>query len=221
MQAQRGHTSRWLLLLVINLCCWVNFAGAADVQESAAAVLKKSAEHVQGALGWQLRFRVEYYAGGQEKTGGYHGDLLLGQGDQFRLTIPGQTYLSDGVTLWQYSQTQSQVLIKNVADMQGSMHPSEALFRYLRCQPLTVHQQTVQGIQVYELTLDPSQQMEGYQSLVVWLNAQTYEPYRLEMVDGTGTKVIYYILNLQKNPEFSQQTFHFESSSDIDEIDMR
>ncbi|HSQ42841.1 MAG TPA: outer membrane lipoprotein carrier protein LolA [Fibrobacteraceae bacterium] len=151
----------------------------------------------------------------------YQGSLSLGNGDRFHLRLPGQEICSDGATLWQYSVTQHQVLIKNSADMEGGLHPSEMLFRYLRCKPMNIRQDKFQGVPVHILELDASQQIKSLTSMEVWLKDSDQTPVKLITVDKTGSSVIYSISNLRKNSTLNDQTFQFQAPAGVEEIDMR
>ena len=65
---------------------------------------------------------------GREKKSG---SLQLMPGDKFRLTIGSTEWISDGHTYWQYNEKTSQVIIKNLLDVDLSMHPSQMIKTYL------------------------------------------------------------------------------------------
>jgi len=205
-----------LILLLAFTFASLSWASEAD------DILKKSGDRFQKFPHWSLKFSVELrMSGSNEVAGGYQGELLLGRGDHFRLSLPGQVYSSDGITLWQYSQAQKQVMIKNLADLQGGMHPSEALFRYLKCKPISMTRITADGIPVYALKLDPAGQVKSFVSMEVWLRQSDETPVKIVTVDRTGTSTTYHISNLQKNSVTTDADFRFETPKGVEEVDMR
>ena len=184
-------------------------------------LLRKSGEKFHSAKYWSLHFSVEASLAKEKKSAQYAGDLLLGPEDRFHLTIPGQEYVSDGATLWQFNQAQKQVMVKNVADLQGALHPSEALFRYLKCKPISVKTGTDNNEPLQIIQLDPKGQVKGFTAMEVWLKKSDLTPVRLITTDNTGTISIYRITNLLANPPLQDKDFRFQAPEGVEEIDMR
>jgi len=207
--------TRSLHLILSLIFASTLFAGEAD------ELLKKSAETFRQAQGWSFTFVLESGVQGEAPRGTAKGSLLIGSGDRFRLEMPGQQVISDGVTLWQYNPTRAQVLIRNVADQKDNMHPSEALFRYLKCKPLSVAKVQMNGESVHHMKLDPKGQIKGYTQMEVWLRSTDYTPVQIVAIDKSGTKNLYRISQLKKNPQLAKDAFRFVVPADVDEVDMR
>jgi outer membrane lipoprotein-sorting protein len=209
----------------MNLRKFVLFAGlflynvgfAADP----AAVMKQSADRFKGAKYWSFDFQVLSFIPGNADTLRYKGEIMLGKNDQFHLRIPGQEYVSDGITLWQYTPSQKQVMVKNIVDLQGGMHPSEALFRYLKCKPVSMKDSVLEGVPVHAMVLDPKGQVKQFTAMTVWLKVKDQTPMRLQMTDRTGAMMIYKIANLRKDPPLKDADFHFVVPTGVEELDMR
>jgi len=208
-------------LKVIFFALSISVLSLVHAAESPDSVLALSASTLKSAAVWSLDFQVDVRDAAGKLQSSSKGSLLLGSGDRFRLRIPGQEYTSDGISLWQYTQAQKQVLIKSLADLEGAMHPSEALFRYLRCKPVALSKAQMQGKTYHLLKLDPAGQMKGYTALDVWLTEDKAMPVQLAMKDGAGSVISYRISNLLKNPQVTDSDFKFKSKGDIEEIDMR
>lgn len=184
-------------------------------------LLAKSTERFQSAKIWAMEFRVENrLADGSVQTV-YKGELAIGSGDRFLLKLPGQKYVSDGITLWQVNDAQKQVVVKNTTDLDGGMHPSEVIFRYQKCKPVRVGKASFQGVPVHTVALDPTGQVKGFKSMSVWLKESDQTPVRIETLDNTGSTSIYEITKLRKNPDLGKDPFRYTPSADVEEIDMR
>lgn len=206
---------RRMAILGLLFSAMFTWAGEAD------NVLHQSGERFKSAKYWTLNFNMSVGSASTGTKSGYKGELLLGPNDKFRLKVPGQQYTSDGLTLWQYVVAQKQVMVKNVADLQGALHPSEALFRYLKCKPISMTKQTQQGIAIYVMKLDPTGQVKGFTGMEVWLKVSDQTPIRLTTTDRTGTTATYDISDLTPNPPLKDADFKFVTPEGVEEIDMR
>lgn len=186
-----------------------------------AQVLQKSGDRFRGAEFWSFDFQMLSFLPGQGDTVKFKGELKLGKGDRFRVNIPGQEFVSDGINLWQYSKTQKQVMIKSVMEMKGGLHPSEALFRYLKCKPLTMHDSVYEGVPVHVMKLDPQGQVKQFTGMTVWLKHSDQTPMRLETIDKGGGMMVYKISNLRRNPPLKDADFRFVTPPGVEEMDMR
>ena len=111
------------------------FAGPAD------SVMALSKKWFDSGKAWSLNFRARVDYAGSPESGFQSGDLLVTSGDMFRLRMAGMAIYSDGKNFWQWNKEQKQVLLKLLEDMESNVHPSELLFKYLQCKPLSMKQQ--------------------------------------------------------------------------------
>jgi outer membrane lipoprotein carrier protein len=187
----------------------------------AESILAKSGERLKSAKIWSMDFRVESRVSDGSVQAAYKGDFLLGSGDRFRLRLPGQHYYSDGISLWQYNELQKQVMIKNSVETDGGMHPSEVMFRYLKCKPLSLSKGVFQGVPVHIIQLDPKGQVKAFTAMEVWLKESDQTPVKIVTTDKTGSTTLYEITNLRKDPNLGDSAFRFVATKDVEEIDMR
>ena len=189
-------------------------------KQDGVKLLAKSAQVLQKSRHSSLEFQVQVVDALKNQQNPQKGSLLLGPNNQFVLEMPGQKYYSDGITLWQYSEVQQQVLIKNIVDLDGAFHPSEVLFKYLQCPVLAAQRTQLQQEPVVQLSLDPRQQLKGFQKLTVWLN-NSHLPVQILLHDTSDNIITYKISNVRTNVAVTAHTFKFPASDDVDEIDMR
>jgi outer membrane lipoprotein carrier protein len=218
MPVQReNHMNKFLkTLILLTLTAFTSVFSSEATQ-----VLSKSAEYFNKAKNVSLDFTVKVHYEVTDETKNYTGDILIGQKDHFRLRIPGMLMMSDGVNLWQHNIDQKQVLVKSLLDMENSFHPSEMLFRYLRCQPLDIQKKTHNGKAVYLLKLDPKNQIKSMTAMEVWLLASDYSPVRLKTTDVSGNTSWYEISNMARDIKVSDSDYEFKTPAGVEEIDMR
>lgn len=78
----------------------------------------------------EMEFSLEIYWSVREKTEKKKGKLALSGEDNFDLTLDKSQWVSDGVTVWQYSSKSEQLVIRSFLDMDFSLHPSTMFERF-------------------------------------------------------------------------------------------
>jgi len=206
---------------VFLLLCFL-FVGVMPLYASSADdVLQKSKAWFKTGTSWSLDFDVKVYPAGSPDVSQQKGSLLVGEKNKFRLSVSGITFISDGVSLWQWNIEQRQVLIKSIEDLSSALHPSELLFKYLNCRAISVREEQWKKKKVYVLTLDPAKYGDQFKAMEVWLSAKDYSPVRLFTVDHIDNASQYEISNLKIVKKTTLADFTFKSSKEIDEVDMR
>ena len=189
--------------------------------ETPASVLKKSSDFFNSANSLSLKFKVKVYYEVTEETDEYDGDLLLGKGDEFRLNIPAMSLYSDGVSLWQHNIGPKQVVVKNLLDMDGKLHPSEILFQYLKCTPTKLEKKKIDKKDMYVLTLDTKNKIASLEYLEVWLDPKTYAPIRMKTIDVSKNTFWYDIGSIKRNLDVNSTDFEYKAIDGVELIDMR
>lgn len=202
-------------LAILFLCVQAAFA------LSASEAMEKSKVWFKSSKAWSFKFRAESFLAGEPSSNIQKGDLLVGEGNRFRLSIPGITFISDGESLWQWNIEQKQVLIKAVADLESSLHPSELLFKYLNCKALSLKEESWKSKKVYVLKLSPDQYADQFAEMEVWLSDKDFSPVRLYTVDVMGNSTWYDVSEWKTLKNVDKEKFKFKSSPGVDEIDMR
>lgn len=188
---------------------------------TADEAMAKSKAWFSSSKSWSFDFSVETVMANSPGVGSQRGSMLVSEGDKFRLSIPGITFISDGVNYWQWNEQQNQVLIKLVEDLESKMHPSELLFKYLNCKALSIKETSWRNGKVWALSLSPSAYAGQFVEMEVWLSQKDFSPVRLFTVDEVGNSSWYDISKLKVVKKVSDADFTFKASPGIDEIDMR
>lgn len=197
------------------------FAAVSAFAQTPASVMEKSSAWFRGSKGWELDFRATVQYANSPEIASQSGELLVGDKNKFRLSIPGISFYSDGVSLWQWNKEQKQVLIKAVADLPSTLHPSEMLFKYLNCKATAMKKAVWKSQSVYVLTLDPSKYGKDFTAMEVWLSSTDYSPMRLFTTDPMGNETRYDVSNIRKMQKIADSEFKYKSAKGVDEVDMR
>ncbi len=112
---------RIMILLFLTL----SLAVPAAAQKELTALLDKIRNEPV-----EMTFSLEIYWSIREKSEKKKGNLLLAGEDNFDLSLDKSRWVSDGVTVWQYSDKSDQLVIRSFMDMDFSLHPSTMFDRF-------------------------------------------------------------------------------------------
>ena len=197
------------------------FAVVPVMSMTADEAMEKSKAWFKSGKAWNLTFRVQVFYVDSPEIASQDGKLLVAEGDRFVLDMAGIKFYSDGESLWQHNVEQNQVLIKAVEDLSSSLHPSELLFKYLKCKAKSIYEGEFGGEKLWVLKLDPSKYAGQFTQMEVWLSKKDFSPKRLFTVDPSGNGSWYNIVNLKVMKKVSAEDFRYKPIKGVDEIDMR
>jgi outer membrane lipoprotein carrier protein len=99
--------------------------------KTAPPILKIIQEKYSGKATFEAEFDVTIFWAVREKEEKRSGRLTVAPGDKFRVESSTTVWVSNGVTYWQYSRKNNQVLVKRLLDVDISMLPSSLIAEYL------------------------------------------------------------------------------------------
>lgn len=208
-----GFFQRFFLAAII--ACSGVFAASAD------SVMALSKKWFDSGKGWEFNFKLRIDYAGVPETGYQAGKVLVADKDRFRLQMSGLSIYCDGKNFWQWNKDQNQVLLKLLEDMESEMHPSELLFKYLSCKPLSMKTETVGKEKAYVITLDASKYGKNFSGMEVFLREKDASPVRLVTTDPVGNVSTYEISNLKRRDKLEPAEFVLKPEAGVDLIDMR
>ena len=203
------------LMLAVSALAVNAFAAPAD------SVMALSKKWFNSGKAWSFDFQVRVDYAGSPATGHQSGNLLVTGKDMFRLQLQGMAIYCDGTNFWQWNQEQNQVLLKLLEDMESNMHPSEILFKYLQCKPISMKQDKIGKKTANVITLDASKYGKDFSEMEVWLSTKDASPMRLVSIDRLGNASNYEISNLKKLDRVNRDDFVLKPAKGVDIIDMR
>ena len=204
-----------ILMLAVSALAVNAFAAPAD------SVMALSKKWFDSGKAWSFGFQVRVDYAGSPATGYQSGNLLVTGKDMFRLQLQGMAIYWDGTNFWQWNQEQNQVLLKLLEDMESNMHPSEILFQYLQCKPISMKQDKIGKKTANVITLDASKYGKDFSEMEVWLSTKDASPMRLVSIDRLGNASNYEISNLKKLDRVNRDDFVLKPAKGVEIIDMR
>lgn len=144
------------------------------------------------------------------------GTLRAGHDGRFRLTMPGQEVVSNGILYWSYSVENQQVLVDSVADL-GSWNPLTLLYdpeRVYQCRS----QETVGGL--YELELEAIDSFVVPQSFILRVDRGGLSPKSLSYYDDNDSRIEVWINDFSQPLQVTDSVFEFHPGPGVEVIEI-
>lgn len=218
-----AHSLGWKAL-VLALAASSMLGHAADPESppsEAKAWLQEVAGPWRAAENWELRFSARVTSPHSRSPEHFQGDLWVGDSVRFRLEIPSGTYVSDGITFWEYHPSTKQVIIRSPQDLSGRALPGRLLFDLLAATPTRCDSLRVDGKPFIRLGLEPTAHTGQLDSITVWIDAEKRRLSEVATVDANGGQTRYAIQSLKLGISPPDARFRFEPPRKSEIVDMR
>jgi len=144
------------------------------------------------------------------------GTLQAGREGRFRLTMPGQVLVSDGIQYWSYSVENEQVLVDSVAKL-GDWNPLTLIYdpeKVYGCINQKVAEETLEFdmVALDSLTLP--------QQFLMRVHRTGYVPYNLVYYDDNGSRIALHISDFRRPSVLPDSLFEFHPDPGVEVIEM-
>lgn len=195
----------------------VLFAGQAYAQASPSAA--EVARDLQARYGNLSTLSADF-------TQSVGGESLRGsiqvKGEAFRLTIPGQTLVTDGSTLWSYSDEERQLRIQSYDPADVGFQIGQLFTDYLSVFRATgASKATIGGVQHDVLALRPREAGSSVRDVTLYARSSDGVPTRIRVHDVNGATLAFDLRNVRLNPSIPQSRFRFEAPRGAEVVDLR
>ncbi len=133
------------------------------------------------------------------------GILWAGQNGLFRLSLPGQEMVSNGILYWSYSQENQQVLVDSIVKM-GDWDPLTILYdpeNIYKC----LSEETSESNVTFDLQANDS--LTEPSSFRLTVSNTNYIPRSLEYRDASGSRIFIDIKQFEPEAEIPDSIFNF------------
>lgn len=147
---------------------------------------------------------------------------LTVQGDAFRIELPDQVLVSDGVTLWSYSSQDNQVVVQDYRDEDIGFSIGQLFTDYLAVfRPTGVTRATFEGVRHDVLALVPRGAGSSVQDATLYVRSTDAIPTMVRVHDVNGQTLAFDLRNVRLNPRLADGTFTFRAPTGTEVIDLR
>ena len=210
----------FLLFIIMSLC----FAPAVTNANSKRAkeIIKKVQKKYKELQSLKADFEQEFIWQLAGETQTVKGLLYLSGGNHYRIETDTQTIVSNGTTVWIYSEADNQVIIDSMDKSGENPLPKDLLFQYSEeYKPEFAGEEKFNGEKTYVLNLLPKDEDAFITSMKIWVDASSWLTIKVEQVDINENVNTYIIGNIKENLQLEDSLFNFEIPEDCEVVDLR
>lgn len=204
--------ARFSVLALLAVC--VLYAGQASAQ-GADAIATRLQERYRAINGLKADFSQSL--GGAALQG-----TITVRGDAFRIELPDQVLVSDGETLWSFSETDNQVVVQDYASEDLGFSIGQVFTDYLTVfRPTGATRATINGTRHDVIALVPRELGTSVQDATLYVRASDAVPTMVRVHDVNGTTLAFDLSNVQLNPTIPADLFTFRFPRGVEVVDLR
>jgi outer membrane lipoprotein carrier protein len=174
---------------------WSTVLGEYPSSEAIYRAIEKYSKNVQ------IHFKTRTYLSMLEEWTTSSGSLEVSE-DKYRFNTKGLEWVSNGDTMWKYSEDNTQIVISSSA---GKEPPSKVLLDFLKGRVISI-KEVKQGVQV---SLEPEGALDVYSKVEMLLEKETYIPKQIHTWDDEDNQAVYVVEKITPNVSFSNEHFEF------------
>jgi len=153
----------------------------------------------------------------------FKGKLTV-KGDKYRISLPEQEVINNGVTVWTYLPEVKEVNIDTYDKNSGDINPLKIYEIYQKdFKYLYIQEKTESGVVCEEIDLVPEKKDAQYFKIKLLIKKKDKVIQSLTMFDKGGNRYKYTITKFVPNAEVSESYFSFDPKKhpDVEVIDLR
>jgi chaperone LolA len=195
----------------------VAFAG-----DSAAEVLARVHKNYEEMEDAEVRFSQKVKFARSKVEQEVTGVLQFKKEHKYRIAFEGQLVVTDGETVWSYSEQNNQVLIDRFHLDERSLSPE----RILTAAPedfeaiLTNREKEPRG-DVFVLKLTPRDPSSLMKTMKLWVHASDWLIHRVEILDQHGKETTYLVSSFKMNTGVPDSRFLYQIPPGVEVVDLR
>jgi outer membrane lipoprotein-sorting protein len=167
-------------------------------------------------------FDLSIYWNVREKEEKKSGELLIAPGNKFKVTLGKEAFVSDGKTFWQYSEKNSQVVIRNFSDIDESTVPSKFLLSFLSNRVFAEKQRNGSTLELFWDGKGKSAGIDGdYTSITAVVDEKNGSIKTLKLTDKNENIHTYTFKKTVFDKPPKDDVFRFKPPKGVEALDMR
>jgi outer membrane lipoprotein-sorting protein len=144
------------------------------------------------------------------------------KGNKYRIELEDRTIVTDGASVWTYSDLNRQAFIDVFRDDPKAVTPDRMLTDIPKnYDAMLLERETIEGTRTHVLKLTPRETGSLVKSLKVWVDPSEWLMVKIEVLDVSDNLTTYRIREVAFNSGLSDRMFHFDIPPDVEVIDLR
>lgn len=183
----------------------------------------QSAEEVAQRLQQRYRALNSIQANFVQTVGNTRLDgTLFVRGDAFRIELPDQVLISNGATVWSYSENDNQVVVQDYNEDELGFSIGQLFTNYLAVFRVTgATSATLDGVGHDVLAMVPRDAGSTVRDATLYVRSEDAVPTKVRVRDVNNTTLAFDLTQVQLNPRLSNETFTFRFPRGVEVIDLR
>lgn len=213
------RNNKIFLLLVI---LWFPIQGAL-AGEDAPSIIKKIQKKFKSTDNISVKFDYTFKWKLTGKSQSLQGSMFYKKENNVRYELGQQLNITNGETVWQYSEANNQVIIDKLKPKSKSLFmPKYFLYDYLdQFIAEIISRETIKGREFYTLKMLPKDKDDFVQNMKVWVPSDTWIAERFEYTDLEGNSISYVFTQIIVDKALDVRLFDFKVEQGMDVIDLR
>jgi outer membrane lipoprotein carrier protein len=218
MKVSRKMTRAVGLLMLVLILPFSNICVAENAQEMLEKVKKKYDSIKDAELKFSQQVKFEF----SKREQNVSGTLLIKKENKYRVETEGHLIVTDGSTVWSYSQQNKQVLIDKFKVDERALTPE----RILAAAPKDYYASVVGTEKVGKtetqiLKLVPKDDDSIVQTMTLWVDESTWLIKKVEIVDVNGKQTVYTVNDIKVNIGIPDSRFTYQIPNGVEAVDLR
>ncbi|MBX7150444.1 outer membrane lipoprotein carrier protein LolA [bacterium] len=191
--------------------------------QEAKEIIQKAQDRYKKIKSFSIAFDYHFKWKLTGKNQSLQGKLYFKKENNIRYELGQQLNITDGETVWQYSEVNNQLIIDNLKKKTKSLFmPRYLLFEYLdKFVAEVIQTETIKNRPVYVLKMNPKDKDDFVQSMKVWIPSDSWITEKVEYQDLEGNTISYEFTNIELDHALDPKLFAFKAESSMDIIDLR
>lgn len=209
--------------MIIGLFLFTILTRSAECSEKAADIIKKTQRKFKSIDNIAVKFDYTFRWKLTGKTQSLQGAMFFKKENHVRYELGQQLNITNGETVWQYSEANQQVIIDRLKPKSRSLFmPKYFLNEYLdQFIAEVISHETIKGREFYVLKMIPKDKDDFVQSMKVWIPSDTWIAERFEYTDLEGNLITYVFYQITVDKAMDMKLFEFRVEPGMQVIDLR
>lgn len=191
--------------------------------EDAPSIIKKVQKKFKSLDNLQVKFDYTFKWKLTGKSQSLQGVMYFKKENNVRYELGQQLNITNGETVWQYSEANNQVIIDKLKPKSKSLFmPKYFLYDYLdQFIAEIISHETIRGREFFVLKMLPKDKDDFVQNMKVWIPSDTWIAERFEYTDLEGNSISYVFTQILADRAMDMKLFDFKTETGMDVIDLR
>ncbi len=199
----------YLIIFIYSMSIWA--------QENTIITNLKKKYTTESSI--DLVFDLDIFWKVREKHEKKSGALMVAPNDKFRLKLGSTEWVSNGHTYWQFNVKTNQVIIKNLLDVDLSMHPTQILKTYLSYSFSIKSDNEKEAVLLWKVKKGDKE--KSFNSISIWVDKKKNIIKKLIVIDKNENESTYTFKKTKTGIAIPSETFTFDVPQGVEVLDTR